>query len=212
MYGHAGRVKEAYKAYLKVLSIDPDYDYALKGIAWIAFSHDHNFEEARKIATYISNKRATPDMHLFLAQIAAAEKNTAEKNKQLAIFTKAATVPRYGDMYNKYLALLDAEELFNPSSTIAIAEREIHNRPTPQSYDLLAWGYFNSGNVKQALQIAQEHVVNHTWEPDAFYHLGMIYQANGMNDEAQDYFEKASTSYFELGPEKAARIKAKLSS
>ena len=38
MYGHAGRVKEAYDAYINVLNKDSSYIYALKGIAWIAYS------------------------------------------------------------------------------------------------------------------------------------------------------------------------------
>ncbi len=207
MYGHGGRVKDSYNAYLAVLKENPDYDYALKGIAWIAFSHDGNYAEAKRIITLIAPKRATPDMHLLLAQIAGAENDNDEKKKQLDLFTNSARSEKYGDMYNKYLAILEAEEFSNPSATIAIAEKEIKNRPTPQSYDLLAWGYFQKGDVSQALAIAQERIENQTHEPDALYHLGMIYQANGMKKEARRCFEKAEESSFELGPAIAKKIK-----
>lgn len=210
MYGHAGRIKEAYDTYLNVLKQNPDYDYALKGIAWIAFSHAHNFEETKRIVNYIGPKRATPDMHLLLAQVAAAENNDVEKDKQLELFTKSATSPKYGDMYNKYLALLEAEEFSNPQATIEIAKKEISNRPTPQSYDLLAWGYFKNGNYKEALHIAQERLENKTYEPDAMYHLGMIYKANGMEREAKRCFEEAAQSSFELGPATAKKIKEQM--
>ncbi|HEX6222949.1 MAG TPA: hypothetical protein VFZ52_00975, partial [Chryseolinea sp.] len=42
MYGHAGRIEDSYAKYLQVLKDNPNDDYALKGIAWIAFSHDHD--------------------------------------------------------------------------------------------------------------------------------------------------------------------------
>jgi hypothetical protein len=34
---------------LKTLAIDPNYSYALKGIAWIVFSHERNTKEAKKL-------------------------------------------------------------------------------------------------------------------------------------------------------------------
>ncbi|MBD0332773.1 MAG: tetratricopeptide repeat protein, partial [Chitinophagaceae bacterium] len=53
MYGHAGRIKESYNAYLKILRRDPAYLYALKGIAWIAYSHDGDLKEAERILKFI---------------------------------------------------------------------------------------------------------------------------------------------------------------
>ncbi|CAN5274932.1 hypothetical protein BH09BAC3_BH09BAC3_21530 [soil metagenome] len=210
MYGHAGRIQESYDSYLKVLKQNPDYDYALKGIALIAFSNDRNYAEARRIINYLLPKRATPDMHLLLAQIASAEKNISEKNKQLELFTTSARDVKYGDMYNKYLALLEAEEFSNPNETINIANREIRNRPTAQSFDLLAWGYFQKGDYVKALEIARDRIENRTYEPETLYHLGMIYKANGLKEEAKKCFEEISGSYFELGPAKAEKIKLQL--
>ena len=206
MYGHAGRIEEAYHMYLEVLRQNPDYDYALKGIAWIAFSNDHNTAEAKRIVNVISSKRATPDMHLLLAEIAAAEGDTLENEKQLTTFARAAAAPAYGDMYNKYLALLEAEAFDHAERTIAIAQREVDNRPTPQSYDLLAWGYLHHGDEEMALMIAREFIEDKTYEPEAIYHLARIYEANGQADEAQRYFEAAAQGSFELGPAVTAEI------
>ncbi|MBL0740751.1 tetratricopeptide repeat protein [Chryseolinea lacunae] len=212
MYGHAGRVEEAYRLNLAILETNPDYDYALKGIAWIAFSHDHRYAEARSIALYINSKRATPDMHLLLAKIADAENNMEEKMKELRVFYSLATSPRYGDMYNKYLALVEVEEFSNPAKTIALAQREIHNRPTPQSYDLLAWGYYHDGKFAEALQVAEDFLVDKTFEPDVLYHLGMIYEANGQHGKGSDYLNRAKESSFELGPVVAKKIEKALKS
>jgi len=210
MYGHAGRVKEAYVNYMSILKQNPDYDYALKGIAWIAYSHDHNNAEAKRIIRHIMDKRETPDMHLLLAKIASTEGHSNEAQKQLSVFTTSATQAKYGNMYNKYIALLDAEELATPSKTIQIAQIEVRNRPTPQSYDLLAWGYFKNGDSKKALAVARENIEHQTFEPDALYHLGMIYKDNRMEDEARDFLKQAEQSSFELGPEITKKIRNEL--
>ena len=69
-YGHAGRIQESYDSYLKTLEIDPNYSYALKGIAWIVFSHERNTTEANRIITAIAKTHDTPDFYLLKSQIA----------------------------------------------------------------------------------------------------------------------------------------------
>jgi tetratricopeptide (TPR) repeat protein len=209
MYGHAGRVEEAYQAYLSVLKKNPAHDFALKGIAWIALSHDHNTTLAKQIVSVLAKRKEMPDMHLLLAKIAEQEDNLSEKNAQLQLFTQKASEAKYGDMYNKYLALLEAEEFKNPNKTVEIAKIEIGNRPTPQSYDLLAWGYFQQGQVEKAVEVAQQYVEGKTFEPEAFYHLGVIYK-NIDEEKSNDFLREASQSSFELGPAIAATIQKSL--
>jgi tetratricopeptide (TPR) repeat protein len=199
MYGHAGKVELAYQAYLSVLKKNPAHDFALKGIAWIALSHDHNTALAKQITHALLKRKEMPDMHLLLAKIAEEENDTAEKKRQLNLFTQKASLAKYGDMYNKYLALLEAEEFKNPDKTIEIATVEINNRPTPQSYDLLAWGYFKNNQKEKALEVAQQFVEGKTFEPDAIYHLGMIYK-NIDAEKSNDFLKEAMESSFELGP------------
>jgi tetratricopeptide (TPR) repeat protein len=209
MYGHAGRVDEAYQAYLSVLKKNPAHDFALKGIAWIALSNDHNTSLANQIASVLATRKEMPDMHLLLAKIAEAENNTSEKNIQLQLFAQKASAAKYGDMYNKYLALLESENFNNPTKTIEIAKIEIRNRPTPQSYDLLAWGYFQQGQNKKAMEVAQQYVEGKTAEPEAIYHLGMIYKKID-DGKSRAYLKEALQSSFELGPSIAANIQKNL--
>ena len=119
-------------------------------------------------------------------------------------------IPEYKNMYHKYLATLEAEEFENPDAAVSIAMEEIANRPTPQSYDLLAWAYYHQNNFPEALSIATRQVENQTFEPEAFYHLGMIYQANGNNEKASYYLNEALASEFELGPSISKKIKTAL--
>ncbi len=200
MYGHAGRIEDAYKAYLSVLQKDPSYDYVLKGIAWIALSNDKNYSEAKRIINVLASRSRMPDAHLMLAKIAERENDPKEKNRQLNLFVKLTDNQQYKTMYAKYLAEIYAEDLQKPDASLAIAEQEIKNRPTPQSYDLKAWALLHLGRKKEALFVAQKYVTGKTFEPGAAYHVGMIYLANGFEEDAEKYLEAALESSFELGP------------
>ena len=184
MYGHAGRIEDSYDLYLEVLKDNPKDDYALKGIAWIALSHDLNTEAAKTIINELAVRKRMPEAHLMLAEIAELDGNQMEKADQLKKFKSLVSLPEYKNMYHKYLATLEADEFQNPTAAVSIAQAEIANRPTPQSYDLLAWAYYHQNNFREALSIATRQVENQTFEPEAFYHLGIIYQANGNNEKA----------------------------
>jgi tetratricopeptide (TPR) repeat protein len=212
MYGHAGRIDEAYRSYLQVLADNPQDDYALKGIAWIAFSNDHNLADAKNIIENISMRKRMPEAHLMLAEIAEMENNETERLHQLKIFKSMVSPQGYKKMYHKYLAILEAEDFSNPEAGVEIANEEIANRPTPQSYDLLAWGYYHQKKFKQALDVVIRHIQEQTFEPESYYHMGMIYAANGYKEEARVYLIEALDSEFELGSSITKKIKAVLQS
>jgi len=211
MYGHAGRISEAYKLYLKTLKINPYDDYALKGIAWIALSSDHNSQEAKRIINILGTRKRLPETHLFLAENAAFEGNENEKLAQLRMFKSLVSQPAYKNMYHKYLATIEAEDFNNAEASVVIAKTEIENRPTPQSFDLLAWALYHQGNFSEALEIARTKVEGQTYEPEAFYHLGLIYLANGDHIKSKHYLDAALESKFELGPSITRKITESLS-
>jgi tetratricopeptide (TPR) repeat protein len=211
MYGHAGRIKESYDLYLEVLKNDPHNDYALKGIAWITLSHDLNTADSKVILNTLNERKRMPEVDLMLAEIATLEEDDMEKMSRLNAFKSLVDQPAYRVMYHKYLAVLEAEDFDNAKRAIAIANEEIKNRPTPQSYDLLAWSYYCNGEFKRASEIANKYVVSQTFEPDALYHIGMIYKAVGDEEKAKQYLTQALESKFELGPIVTSKIKTALS-
>ena len=179
MYGHNNRISESYQLYTEVVKDHPDYYHAWKGIAWIAYSHDKNTTLAKKILLWLQQKHPIPDYDLMLSEIAAFEKNNNAKNKYLASFVDKASKPAYGDMYNKYLFTILSDELNDRSAAMAIAQKEISNRPTPQSYELLAWSLYKNGQLAEAVKIAESRIINRTFEPDALYHIGMLLKKSG---------------------------------
>ena len=206
MYGHAGKVQAAYDTYLEVLRINPAYHHALKGIAWICISHDGNLRDARKIINALATRTFMPESHLWLAIISEMKNNEYQKKQHLDNFKSLVSGKDYKSMYKKYLTLIEAEE-YNPVIAVKMAEEEIKNRPTPDSFDLLAWSYYQQRDFKKALDIATRKVKDQTFEPQALYHLGMIYLANGDDMIAKEYLKTALDSEFELGPPVTNRIK-----
>lgn len=206
MYGHAGRISDSYKYYLKTLKEDSTNYYALKGIAWIAFSHEKNTKEANRIIDIISKKHNSPDFKLFKAEMAEFNHNEKEKNKYLEDYFNLLQKRNYGVMYNKYNAILFADNKKDAVKSLEIAYQEIKNRPTPESYDLLAWANFNLGNTKKALDICEKHIVNKSFEPEINYHLAEIYKANKMENKIKPIKEDLMASIYELGPNMKEKI------
>jgi tetratricopeptide (TPR) repeat protein len=206
MYSHANMYSDAYRCYTDVLKKDNHYYHALKGIAWLAFSHDKDTEAAKKILTWLQQNHPVPDYELMLAQIAACENDTAAEKMHIDKFIAEVQRPAYGDMYNKYLFYLYSDKLNNPDMAMKIALTEVNNRPTGESYNLLCWAYYKKGDLAKALQTAKQHVENKCFEPDAVYHLGVIYKAAGEAAKAKKYLKDARESSFELGPWYADQI------
>lgn len=200
MNGHAGNIQKSYDYYLKTLELEPNNSYALKGIAWIAFSHEKNTKEANRIIDAISKTHNTPDFYLLKAEIAEYENNQALKNENLTAYFKMLKTINYGAMYNKYNTLIYADDKNTASKALEIATIEVENRPTPDSYDLLAWSYYNLGDTKKALEIAEKFVAGKSFEPKLNYHLATIYKANNLTTKITPIKEELFKSTFELGP------------
>ena len=206
-YGHGGNIKGSYNHYLKALELDPNDAYAKKGIAWIVYSYEKNPDEALRILNTVTKTYNAPDYHLLKAEIAEFNNDLQLKEEQLKLYNEAVSNTLYGDMYNKYNALLFVENPSDSAKALSIANIEIENRPTPQSYDLLAWTYHNQGDTKEALEVMEKHVVGKTFEPEAMLHLAHIYKANGKLNEAKKLKRELLESAFELGPITTQKVK-----
>ncbi len=206
--GHDGNIQQSYDYYLKTLALEPNNSYALKGIAWIAFSYEKDTQEATRIIDIISKTHNTPDFYLLKAQIAEYENNTTSKSKNLSGYFNMLNTINYGAMYNKYNTLIYADDKKTASKALEIAMIEVEHRPTPDSYDLVAWAYYNMGDVKKALAIEQKHVAGKSFEPKLNYHLATIYKANNLIEKIVPIKEELLKSSFELGPNMEKKISA----
>jgi hypothetical protein len=205
-YGHNNEIQKSYNYYLKSLEINPANAYSKKGIAWIVYSYEKNPEEAFRIIEAIQKNHQSPDYYLLKSEMAEYMNDTENKNKNIQLYLSSVQNPKYGDMYNHYNAKLYLEELEKKEEALAIIQKEIKNRPTPESYDLLAWVSYQKGEVEDALIIVEKYVKGKTYEPEAMYHLAEIYKANGYITKAKKLKEELMESSYELGPVMASKI------
>ena len=205
-YGHAGDITKSYKYFLKALELDPTDAYAKKGIAWIVYSYENNAEEALHILNHVSSYYQAPDYELLKAEVAEFQDNINLKSKSLENYQVAVSNKQYGDMYNAYNVTLFTDDLLLPEIAMDFATTEVENRPTPLSYDLLAWSYFKQGNVDKANQIIEEFVDGKTFEPAVLYHVAEIYKAAGKIEELKPLKKELMASLYELGPLMESKI------
>jgi hypothetical protein len=206
MYGHANRFRDSYNSYLEALAKDPHDYHALKGIAWLAFSHDKDLANARKIINYLQRQHPIPDYELLLAEFAEYEKDSVARKKHQEKFLAAIQNGMYGNMYNKYLFNLLADDLNNAERAFVVARQEVKNRPSPEVFGWLAWAYFKKGDMSNAVQTSGWYVENKCYEPEILYYIGRIYEADGNKTMARKYLQEASLSSYELGPAASAKI------
>jgi tetratricopeptide (TPR) repeat protein len=199
-YGHAGRIKESYAAYLSALELNSNDSYAKKGIAWIAYSYERNPTEALRILETIRKENKAPDYHLFKADIFDFMENSSAKKQQIEAYLAIVSDTNYGVMYHKYDVLLHADAAAKKGKALEIAAQEVSERPTTQSYDLLAWSYFKNGQIEKALEITEKYVINKTFEPEALLHTAHILKANGRVVDATNLKKELIESIYELGP------------
>ncbi len=204
-YGHTGRIKDSYNSYLKTLQLEPDNHYVKKQLAWILYSYEKNTAEANRILDSVMITHKAPDYHLLKADMAEYNGNEAEAKAQREEFVKLVDRPEYGGMYKTYLIDLYSET--EPSKALALAEKEIQNRATPETYQLLAYAQLKSGDKEGALKTIINYVEGKTSEPKALYHAALIYKANGLDEKVAAIKTELKTAYYELGPLKAKKIK-----
>lgn len=205
-YGHAGRIEDSYKLYLRALRLDPQNAYAKKGIAWIVYSHERNGTEAIRILDSIIKKNKSPEYYLLKAEVTSFLNEDMLKVQALENYYRVVDSNKdYGDMYNAYnvdfLLSMNVEQ-----SAFKLAQEEVNNRPTPESYGWLAYSLLYLGEEQQAMEVIEKHVIGATYEPAILHQAAEIYKANGKKERVSELKQELMGAAYELGPIKEAQI------
>jgi len=198
-YGHQGDIKASYNHYLKTLALQPDNAYAKKGIAWILYSKEYNTAQASELIDHLLANHNLPDYYLLKAEMASYQGDSVLSEEYMQQFFTLANNPLYGDMYNthKIMALVKTD----PYKALQLALKEVDNRATPQSYQLLALAQLASNQKQEALATITSFVAGKTSEPMALLHSAQVYKANGMLDKVTALKTTLLPASYELGPE-----------
>lgn len=205
-YGHAGRIEDSYKLYLRALRLDPQNAYAKKGIAWIVYSHERNGTEAIRILDSIIKKNKSPEYYLLKAEVTSFLNEDMLKVQALENYYRVVDNNKdYGDMYNAhnvdFLLSMNVEQ-----SAFKLAQEEVNNRPTPESYGWLAYSLLYLGEEQQAMEVIEKHVIGATYEPAILHQAAEIYKANGKKERVSELKQELMGAAYELGPIKEAQI------
>lgn len=206
-YGHAGRIEESYGHYLQALNLDPQSAYAKKGIAWIVFSYEKNPEEALRILDSVTQNYKAPDYYLLKAEIADHMNDDVERLSNLDRYYKMVDNPDYGSMYNVHNAELYLDHTRQFNNALKLAKAEVKNRPTPESYSLLAYALYKNGELDKAMEIIENHVAGKTFEPTILFKMAQIYKASGKREKVQDLKSELLGAAYELGPVVESEVK-----
>lgn len=207
MYGHAGRIKDAYQAYREVLRMQPANFYCLKGLAWIAYAQNNNMEEAKRILYYIQQYISMPEVKLILAEIAEMCNQPDEANMLTNEFVSLVSKKEYGDMYNKYLIEIWSNDKWQRHKALAIALGELENRFTPETCEWVARVYYRMGNNREAMKWISSYVLGQSFEPETQMNAAIILAVHGKKQQAKQLLDNCLESSFELGPAATQRIK-----
>ena len=197
-YGHHGAIKKAYSYYLQTLKLQPDNVYAKVRIAWITYAAEENILEAHRILDSVMKNYKGLDTYLFKAELAEFSENVSEARRLNTVFIEKAENSTAVSMYNTYLIRLYAET--NAEKALQIAQQEINDRATPNTYHNVAFAQLKNGMKKEALQTIESHVIGKTFEPMALYHAALIFKANGLDDKVEALKKNLKNAAYELGP------------
>ncbi len=203
-YGHAGKIDIAEYHYLKTLESSPHNWYALKGLAWIAYSHENNISKSLLILNKIAKHNNSPDIISMRAEIAkyqGQDKYAIILEKEY--ISKVSEAP-FGNMYTKYLINLSlTQEFYNLPLAKSLAAHEVVERPTSLSYALQSAVFHHQNDTTTAKSLARKNVLGKSTEPDVLMLLLEIFQdEKSIVESLQSDLKDAR---FELGPIKYAR-------
>ena len=106
----------------------------------------------------------------------------------------------YGDMYNAYNLGLYIDETKQFDKAILLAQTEVNNRPTPESYSWLGYSYLKNGELNKAVEVMDDHVYGKTFEPALLFQAAEVYKANGEEEKVAALKGELIGALYELGP------------
>jgi tetratricopeptide (TPR) repeat protein len=204
LYLHDGQTRRAASLYQAILSDNPAEAHAWKGLARIVLLRDHDPLLADTILLSYARHYALPDPWYDRISVAEERKDTAQAREYAAFFAEKAGDSVYGNMYNRYLIDVYTGLLHQPQKALALAEKEMQGRATPQTWCWLAWAQHCAGMDATAKETYRLHVSGKPLEAPELYQMGMLMKETGRDGQATAYFKAALQNRYDLSPFKVS--------
>ncbi len=197
---HAGELEKAAALYRQCVQMNSADFHSIQGLGWIALVKDRNDSLAEKIFSFVHAKNKLPDALFKLTQMADARGDLDLEYKYAAAFTRQATDPFYGQMYSKYLIELYTGILHKPALAEQIAEQELTNRATPQTWAWYAWSLFSNNKKGQAFTVFEKNISGRALEGLELYWMGKMMQGINKGFNARAFYQAAYLNKYDLSP------------
>ena len=197
---HNSNLQNANDLYMESIRLNATDLHSIMGLGWIALVHDNNDSLAEKIFRFVQTKSKAPDVILKLSYVADKRGDNTMQQKYANEFAAIVTTAAYGNMYNKYLLELYTGILNEPAKAVMIAEKELLNRTTPQTYAWYVWALYSNNKTAEAEKIYQQHVSGRPLEGLELYWMGKYMQEQNKGYNAQQFFKAADKNRYDLSP------------
>lgn len=199
---HKGDLKKAFSLYKSSITIDAADMHSIMGIGWIALAHDKKDSLAENIFQFVQKHTQSPDVLLKLMQVAEFRGDSILQQQYAAEFISRATAKVYGNMYNKYCIDLYTTVTNEPAKAIILAEKELANRATPQTYAWYVWSLYSNNEKEKAYKYFKSYVSAQPLEGLELYYMGRMMEGLDKKYNATEFYKVAWKNRYDLSPSK----------
>ena len=186
-----GRTDDARRAYLAALGVFPGYGFALAGLGRLGAATG-DYDEAVEFLTVALERSPGPTEHALLGDVYAA---VGDEDKAAGQYEAVEQIGRRDaegtGLYRHELAHFYADHEIRPEEALELALTDLELRQDAEAYDLAAWAMFRADRLDEAQDFSERALASGTRAPSVLYHAGLIANAQGRFDEAQDLLEEA---------------------
>jgi tetratricopeptide (TPR) repeat protein len=190
LYFNSGNWQQAEDNYRQVLQSQPDYAYALAGLARIEAANGR-YEQA--IAQYeaLVERLPLPEFVIALGELYQLTGQHQAAGQQYELVRAIQQLNASAGMdVDLELALFDANH-GDAAPALEKARAAYERRPTIYAADILAWALYKNGAYDEAERMIQEALRLGTRDALMHFHAGKIAEALGDEVRAMEHFETA---------------------
>jgi len=187
----SGHYDRAADLYAQALREAPGYYIALSGLARERAAQGR-IDEA--ISTYEQAVAVVPqpDALAALGDLYRLRGDTVKAKTEYDTVGVIATLAAINQqVYNRALAVYDADHDVNIDEAVRLTESELTVRKDVYGYDAYAWALYKAGRYGDASVAATKALSQHTPDAKLLYHAGMIDKALGNTAVARDELSRA---------------------
>jgi len=183
LYFNSGNLQQAEQTYVQALQIQPDYVYAIAGIAKVRAAQG-KLDEAIAINKKAAEALPLPEFVIALGELYDAAGKHVEAQQQYDLVRAMQQLNAAAGMdVDMELALFDADHGSDPAATVERAQAAYGRRPSIYAADALAWALYRAGRLEEARTYSTQALRLGTRDALLHYHAGMI--AAGLGDKAE---------------------------